>query len=198
VTDNGAPPMSATNTFQVTVNELNSAPVLPSQADRTVNGGDTLLITNTASDFDLPANALGYELRRAPAGAVIDTLGIISWTPPSGPVATTNVFETVVTDTNPWAIYQQHLSATNRFVVTVAPMTLPFPITSITVSNGLATVTWETVAGQTYRLQYAEGLGTTWQDVLPDILAVGASASASHSQGAGSQRLYRVVIPQAR
>jgi hypothetical protein len=198
VRDNGVPSKSATNRFTVVVEEINSAPVLPSQADRTINGGDALLVTNTASDSDLPANALGYALSLAPAGAVIDTSGIISWTAPSGPVATTNVFETLVTDTNPWAINQQQLSATNRFAVIVRAVIEPFSITSITATNGVATITWEAVAGQTYRLQYADGFEDTWHDVAPDIIASGASATVSHPQGVGPQRLYRVVIPQAK
>src|SRR5262249_47179293 len=54
VTDNGTPPLSATQSFTVVVLETNSAPVLASIADRTVVEGQLLSITNSASDSDIP------------------------------------------------------------------------------------------------------------------------------------------------
>src|SRR5439155_22083323 len=62
VTDNGTPALSATNTFTVTVNEVNSAPSLPTIPGQTVNELATLIVTNTATDTDLPANTLIYQL----------------------------------------------------------------------------------------------------------------------------------------
>src|SRR5262249_60604335 len=47
VTDNGTPPLSATNSFAVTVNDVNTAPVLPAQANRTINEDRTLDVVNT-------------------------------------------------------------------------------------------------------------------------------------------------------
>src|SRR5207244_9796794 len=70
VTDNGTPPLSATNTFTVTVNELNSAPSLSTITSQTVNELATLTVTNTATDADLPANTLTYLLLRSQASRV--------------------------------------------------------------------------------------------------------------------------------
>ncbi|MFO1477561.1 MAG: Ig-like domain-containing protein, partial [Verrucomicrobiota bacterium] len=81
VTDNSLPPLSATNSFQVTVNEINSAPVLPLQTNHTVAELTPLVVTNTATDTDLPANTLNYQLVNPPSGALIDTNGVITWTP---------------------------------------------------------------------------------------------------------------------
>jgi hypothetical protein len=135
VTDSSVP-LSATNSFTVVVNEINSAPVLPTQADRTLLGQQTLLVTNTATDSDLPANSLTYQLVAPPAGAVIDTTGVITWTPQ---VPGTNVFTTVVTDSNPWAVNDQHLKATNRFTVVVNAIhngpTLPAQPSMITIAE---------------------------------------------------------------
>ena len=64
VTDNGVPPLSATNSFIVTVNEVNSAPVLPAQPNRSITALSTLVVTNTATDSDLPANSLTYSTDR--------------------------------------------------------------------------------------------------------------------------------------
>ena len=121
VTDNAVPPKSATNSFTVVVNEVNTAPVLPVQASRGIVGPATLVVTNTAKDADIPANALTYQLLAAPSNASIDGNGVITWTPGSGQIPSTNTFTTMVTDFNPWAVNAQHLSATNTFTVNVTP-----------------------------------------------------------------------------
>src|SRR5262249_14901563 len=82
VTDNGAPPMSATNSFTVTVNEVNNTPpVFPAQTDRTINDLTTLVVTNTATDPDVPPTLVTYQLLVGPTNAVISTNGVITWTP---------------------------------------------------------------------------------------------------------------------
>jgi hypothetical protein len=122
VTDNGAPPLSATNSFTVTVNEVNLPPVLPSQTNYIINDLSTLVVTNTATDSDIPVNPLTYQLISFPAGATIDTNGVITWTPTLAQAGTTNVFTTVVTDTNPPAVNATSLSATNSFTVIVTTL----------------------------------------------------------------------------
>ena len=119
VTDTGVPALSATNSFAVVVNEINVAPVLPAQANRTAvaaadPGGDQhgQRAGHAASDPGVPVGG-------GPTGAAIDTNGVIRWTPSVAQVPSTNVFTTVVTDTNPWAVNAQHLSATNSFTVVV-------------------------------------------------------------------------------
>ncbi len=78
--------------------EVNSPPVLPAQASRTTNEMTTLIVTNTASDADLPANVLSYRLESPPAGATIDANGVIRWTPSEAQGPGTNTITTVVTD----------------------------------------------------------------------------------------------------
>src|SRR6185503_10782666 len=79
VTDNGLPSLSATNSFTLTVNEVNSAPVLPVQGPRTISELTLLTVTNAASDVDWPANGLTYQLVNPPAGASIAANGVINW-----------------------------------------------------------------------------------------------------------------------
>ena len=110
--------LSATNSFTVTVNEVNTAPTLPVQSNRTLVGTQSLIVTNTASDSDIPVNPLGYVLT-GPTGSTIDTNGVIRWTPTVGQVPGVYTFTTVVTDTNVYAVNAQDLSATNSFTVTV-------------------------------------------------------------------------------
>src|SRR5439155_1592790 len=82
VTDNGTPALHATNIFTVTVTEVNSEPVLPAQADRTINELSTLVVTNRATDPDLPPNTLTFSLVSAPTGVTLDShTGVLSWTP---------------------------------------------------------------------------------------------------------------------
>ncbi|HWH70944.1 MAG TPA: hypothetical protein VNT26_16260, partial [Candidatus Sulfotelmatobacter sp.] len=119
VTDNGDPALSDTNSFSVVAAEVNSAPVLPVQTNRVIPPMTLLVVTNKATDTDLPANPLGYTLASGPAGAAIDAKGVVTWTPTQAQNNTTNTFTTVVTDSNGWAAYAQQLSATNSFVVVV-------------------------------------------------------------------------------
>src|SRR5439155_789541 len=115
VTDNGTPPLSATNNFKVTVTEVNSAPVLRSEERRVGEELTPLGVTNTATESDLPANVLTYFLLNPPAGAGINTnTGVIAWTPTEAQGPTTNFITTVVTDNG-----TPPLSATNNFKVTV-------------------------------------------------------------------------------
>ncbi|HVV71481.1 MAG TPA: putative Ig domain-containing protein, partial [Verrucomicrobiae bacterium] len=111
--------LSVTNTFQVVVFESNSPPVLPVIGPQAINELATLRVTNTATDPDIPANSLTYQLLNPPAGVQIDSNGIISWTPTEAQGPSTNVVVTVVTDNNPWALNAQHLSATNSFTLVV-------------------------------------------------------------------------------
>jgi len=80
--------------------------------------------------------------------------------------------------------------------VTLAPaLTPPFAITSVRGTNGIAIVTWNSVAGQTYRLQYKSSLAdTTWQDALPDVLATGSTTTLTNALGSASRRFYRVML----
>ncbi|NDF00608.1 MAG: hypothetical protein EB034_20410, partial [Verrucomicrobia bacterium] len=117
VTDNGTPPKSATNGFYVIVSEPvvapeNHAPVLPASAIYNVVKLANLVVTNTATDVDVPAQTLAYELLVKPDGATIDANGIVRWTPAA---ASTNFFQTKVTDSG-----MPPKSATNGFYVIVS------------------------------------------------------------------------------
>ena len=66
MTDNGTPPSSATNSFMVIVNEVNTAPFwpanVPSQTNYTINALQPLVVANTATDADIPPVPLTYQL----------------------------------------------------------------------------------------------------------------------------------------
>jgi parallel beta-helix repeat protein len=121
VSDNGVPPLSASNSFTVLVREINTAPELPAQADRTIGELTTLVVNNTATDPDIPSGLLQYALVTAPGNASISTNGMITWTPSESQALSTNLFTTVVTDNG-----APPLSVTNSFTVFVieVPSTL--------------------------------------------------------------------------
>jgi hypothetical protein len=90
VTDNGSPVLSDQETISVTVSESNRAPVLAAIGSKSVVEGQALTFTATATDPDVPAQALTYSLLNAPTGAAINaTTGQFTWTPTStqGPAA---------------------------------------------------------------------------------------------------------------
>ena len=115
VTDSGTPTRSATNSFYVIVNEPlgpeNHPPVLPAPTVVTIMRTNVLVFTNTATDIDVPAQTLTYQLLSGPSGASVDANGIVRWTPSS---AGANFFQTKVTDNGLPA-----KSATNSFYVVV-------------------------------------------------------------------------------
>lgn len=115
ITDNGALPLATTNTFLVIIDEVNSAPALALIPDAAIAEHQTLTIQANASDTDIPANQLSFELVTAPAGMSITSTGRIQWTPGEADGPGVHLVTVKVTDDSPTA-----LSATRSFSVTVA------------------------------------------------------------------------------
>src|SRR5262249_33832702 len=77
----------------------NTLPVLGVIGDQTVDEGSMLSFTATATDPDLPAQALTFSLIGAPDGAAINaTTGAFSWTPTEAQGPGTFTFTVRVTD----------------------------------------------------------------------------------------------------
>src|SRR5204863_520369 len=112
--------LSVTNTFTVTVNEVNLAPVLTVPADQTMAEQTTLNVNASAIDADIPANSLTFALVSAPTGMTINpATGAISWTPTEAQGPSTNIVSVSVTDNGVPA-----LSVTNTFTVIVNEVNL--------------------------------------------------------------------------
>jgi hypothetical protein len=180
--------LSVTNSFVVTVNEVNVAPAfVTTPPDVTVAELTALTVTNNATDVDLPANTLTYQLLNPQAGGVIDTTGVITWPPGAGNVPGTNTVTTVVSD--------GALSATNSFKIVVLGGVSAPSIQSITLSNELVTITSTAVTGRSYRLQYLSSLEqTNWTDLYPETLAAEATVVLTNSPGSAAERYYRVLL----
>jgi hypothetical protein len=82
VTDNGSPVKSDFETISITVNDVNSAPLLNPIGNKIGNEGTLITFTAIADDTDEPSQALTYSLDAgAPATASINAAGVFTWTP---------------------------------------------------------------------------------------------------------------------
>lgn len=86
VTDNASIPREDSETFEITVGEVNQPPVLAQIPNHTVDEGSLLAFPVSATDADLPANQLVFSLdANAPTGATIDPeTGEFRWIPSAG------------------------------------------------------------------------------------------------------------------
>src|SRR5208282_6221792 len=78
---------------------VNQAPVLAAIPNQTILAGRTLVVTNSASDADIPAQTLTYSLFSAPPGASIDSnSGVFTWRPAIAQSPSTQTVAVVVSD----------------------------------------------------------------------------------------------------
>jgi len=122
----------------------------------------------------------------------VDGSGVITWTPTNSQVPSTTVFEMAV-----WDDFVPSLGATNSFIVYVqdAPSGLEPVIESLSLSNGVVTITWTAISNRNYRLQFKTDLNeTNWNDLPPDLLAPGNIGQGADEVGSAAQRFYRVLL----
>jgi hypothetical protein len=113
--------LSTTNSFTVTVREVNVPPVVTVPPSQTVNELEAVTLQASATDADAPTNALTFSLLTPPEGMTIaSSNGVISWTSLETQGGTTNIVRVVVADSNPDAASGTTLSATNSFTLIVA------------------------------------------------------------------------------
>jgi uncharacterized repeat protein (TIGR03803 family) len=102
------------------------------------------------------------------------------------------------TDDNLYGVAQNGGPSDNGIIfrLTVASL-VPTPAFSAPtlLPNGTIVLAWNTVAGQTYQLQYVSDLrSTNWISLGSPILATNAVTTTSDVIGSNSQRFYRVVL----
>ena len=135
VTDNGSPNLNDSETIQVTVTEVNVAPILAAIGNKTVAEGALLSFTATATDADIPANTLTFSLGAgAPAGAAISAGGNFTWTPTSAQVGTFPI-TVIVTDNGVPPMNDTETIQVTVTDVTAAPVL--DPIGNKTVNEGV-------------------------------------------------------------
>jgi hypothetical protein len=188
VTDNGSPFQSATQSFSVIVVLTNHPPVVSSIPNQFLALGTSLALTSTATDPDSPPSSLSFSLTAgSPFNAAINpTNGVFTWTPAPVHVGTNTVGIVASDDGLP------PLSGTNFFQVKVVQRPV---MQSVVYSNLAAVITWSSMTGQSYRLQFKSNLADlVWNDLAPDVIADGSSTRGTDTTGSQAQRFYRVQI----
>ncbi len=129
------------------ISGINHAPTLAPVANQNISAGQTLLVTNTATDPEVPPQILVYILLNKPTNASIGTLnGIINWRPQANQADSTNPFTVKVFDNG-----TPSLSATQSFLATVGKLALPV-VSAPSLSNGVFQMTVNGDYGPDYQL----------------------------------------------
>jgi hypothetical protein len=147
--------ISHTTTIALTL-PASTPPTLVPIANQTVNVGQTVAFTASATDSNQPPPTLTFGLSSAPTNATLNTnSGAFSFRPLVSQANTTNLISLEVTDSeNP------PMSATNSFTITVNPLTLP-QVSSVGWSNGQFVLQVGGQSGPDYEIQTSTNL-TQW------------------------------------
>jgi glucuronoarabinoxylan endo-1,4-beta-xylanase len=170
---------------------VNTTPTLAPVANQTINAGVTLVITNMATDPDVPPQTLSFSLLTGPTNATLvsdgsGTNAIFTWRLPISQAGTTNPVSVKVADSG-----SPSLSATNNFTVTVNPVNQPV-LGSVTIANGQVNLVVNGDQGPDYTLLTStdlinwQALYTTNSSLLPITLV--------DTNSNDSARFYRVQL----
>jgi hypothetical protein len=139
VSDDGNPVLSDSETINITVNEVNEAPVLDAIGNQVVDELTELSFTAAASDADIPENNLIFNLSGAPAGASIDPVsGLFSWIPAEDQDGV-HSFDVLVTDDGAGNLFDSEAIEVTVNEVNLAPAITS--VASIDVDENQAAVT---------------------------------------------------------
>jgi hypothetical protein len=88
------------------------------------------------------------------------------------------------------------ISRANFSITSSSAKSAPTVQLSLSVSNGLALLTWNSQSGNVYRVQFQDSPGGTWSNAGLDIVATNTSTTVSYALGSSSSRFYRVIQVQ--
>ena len=181
---------SVTNRFVVQVTEVNLPPVSSNDAFIVSNASLTItspgLLVNDV-DADLPANTLTTLLVSGP------TNGMLSLSSNDGFTYTPNIGFTG-TDRFTYRV-NDGKSDSAPTTVTLTVLMPAFRITDVSVTSGLATVTWNSKTGRTYQLLYKDNLtDSNWTKLPGDVAAVTSATNKVDFVGLAARRFYRVQL----
>jgi hypothetical protein len=170
----------------LTVTAVNDAPV--AHDDNYTLGAAVVLdipapgvLTN---DSDPNGDSLMAILASGPlqGALILNPAGGFNYTP-------TNHFRGVDTFT-----YQVSDGQTNSAPATVSiAVSNAIQISSVRLTNNLVTVTWTSLNGKKYRLQYKDSWAdANWTDLLPDVSATGTTTTRTNAVNTTTRRFYRV------
>jgi len=172
----------------VIVRVINTPPILDPIPDQEVGASGSLNLTVTARDADIPLQNLRFALTDPPAGATIDSGGLIRWSAGVLPAGSSAHFTVVVTDNG-----TPNLSRSRTF--TVRSGTVPGPVaTSLRFgvpSPGSNTLTFRGVPGTTYLAEYSLQVVGPWLDFATATAAADGSWMIVDSNATNAARFYR-------
>lgn len=179
--------LAVTQRFHLIVRPVNDAPVLAALANRALGVGQWLVVTNRATDVDLPAQPLTFSLAVAPAGAVVGaTNGLLTWRPTVAQAGTGHLFQVRVADGG-----MPVLTATRQFTAVVHAFAAPV-MAPPTVAGGRLLLAIDGDAGPDYAVQVSTNL-VQWSVLFatnaPALPILWTDTGASNYQ----RRFYRVL-----
>jgi hypothetical protein len=180
--------LSVTSSFQIVVHEVNVAPALGPLSDYTVNAGQTVSFTATATDADLPTNTLTFSLLSSPAGATITSDGSFNWRPAVALRDTTNSIQVRVQDNG-----APVMNDTRSFSVVVNPLGAPVVLTPLGYANGQFTLGVSGPPGPDYVIMGSTNLAQ-WSDLTTNLSPAFPFQYVDPQAGAFSNRTYRVRL----
>lgn len=119
-----------------------------------------------------------------------DNLAAPLWTDVNPVVSATSISTSVTNSIGsaPQRFYRVQIVELPQLMIPTQPVIL-----SLQVTNGNAVITWSSMPGNVYGLQYKTNLtDPAWTDVLPTITATAATITRTNFVGGSSQRFYRV------
>jgi hypothetical protein len=166
--------------------------VLPPQATHTLNPLATLVLTNTATDVDVPAQTLTYVLTSTVAGTNVPTIntntGVITWAPTLAQSGTSNTITTLVTDNG-----VPPLSATNTFAVIINPLPA---ISSVIYTNGGFLLKWFAPTNDQFRVDWTTNLAPVilWTPFPGIITSTNGTFIYADTNAPLVMRFYRLLL----
>jgi hypothetical protein len=139
-------------------------------------GGDTVSIVGTG--FENGATVT-FGTNTASTVGYVNSTNLLVVTPPS----VSGAVDIVVTNVD-----GQVATLTNGFTYLALPT-----IQAATTSDGMVTLTWSALAGQTYEVQYKTNLGQPDWVTLTTITATNSSVGVSDDLKSAPQRFYRAI-----
>ncbi|HEX7569488.1 MAG TPA: hypothetical protein VF492_03195, partial [Verrucomicrobiae bacterium] len=182
--------LSHTTTVALTLNSIippNTAPVLAIITNRTVNVGQTVGFTASATDTNQPPQTLAFALLAGATNATLNTnSGAFSFRPLVTQANATNGFTLKVADNG-----TPSLSATQTFSVIVNPLSVP-GIGNISAAGGQFSFSVGGQSGPDYAIETSTNL-TQWSNVFitnSPVLPFNWTDAATNSP----QRFYRIKL----
>jgi O-glycosyl hydrolase len=166
----------------------NTPPVLAPLPNQTLIAGQTLNLTNSATDAETPPQVLTFAVQPVVPGVSFDTnSGVLNWRPAIAQSPSTNLFSIIVSDDG-----TPSLSATQQFAVTVLPPSAPqLTAPGVGASQFHLTITGD--AGPDYTVQTSTNLvdWTSLRTITPATLPVILNLPLTN---AASRQFYRLQL----